>query len=145
MSTVATKVIPVSHKTDPKKVIWDALKGHLDKVEVTSGDVLVCVYERPTTIKMKDALGREVEFDIGATSRTQEDKFQGIVGMVVKVGPSFHEKHSRMLGLEARLALGDWVAFRTNDAISFVLEDRAMRLLEGNFIRMRLADPDCVI
>ena len=145
MSSVATKTIQSAHKVDPKKVIWDALEGHLDKVEVTSGDVLVCVYVRPTTIKIKGPSGEDVEFDVGSTSRAKEDQFQGVVGLVVKIGPAFHEKHYRTLGLEPRLKVGDWVAFRVGDTIPFILDARAMRIIQGDFIRMRLADPDCIL
>src|ERR1035437_4259740 len=145
MSTVATKTIASIHKEDPKKVIGDALKGHIEKVEVTSGDVLVCVYERPTTIKIKGPTGADVEFDIGATSRANEDKFQGVVGLVVKLGPSFQEKYARVLGLDPMLKVGEWVAFRVGDTVPFVLDKRSMRIIQGDFIRMRLADPDCII
>lgn len=142
--SVATKVIPTVHKEDPKTVIWNALKGWIEKVEPTSGDVVICVYERPTIMKMKNALGLEVEFDIGATSRNNEDKFQGVVGLIVKTGPNY-EDHAPKLGLEKMPPLGSWVAFKTSDCTAFVLGDRSMRLMQGNFIRMILSDPDAII
>ena len=142
--SVATKVMAASHKQDPKTVIWDALKDWLHKIEPTSGDVVICVYERPTTIKMKNALGVEVEFDIGATSRATEDKFQGVVGLIVKTGP-LYDAHLDKLGLEKMPPIGSWVAFRTQDCTPFVLGERSMRLMQGNYIRLVLQDPDCII
>lgn len=135
--TAATKVIEVVHDKDPKEVIWDALKGWIDRVEPTSGDVVVCVYERPQ--KMKSGL-----YMPDNASRVSEDKFQGVVGMIVKVGPEY-SKHKQAIGLEKMPGVGDWIAFRTQDCVAFTLGDRAMRLLEGQFIRMVLADPDAII
>lgn len=135
---VATRVIEAHHDEDPKKVINKALKGWLERIEPTSGDAIVCVYERPEKIKGSTLLIPQT------ASRRTEDKFQGVVGLLVKVGPDFG-KHHKVLGLDPPIKVGDWVAFRNQDANSFVLGDRAMRRMEGHFILMRLADPDCII
>lgn len=135
--SAATKVIEVIHDKDPKKVIWESLKGWIERIQPTSGDVIVCVYERPK--QMKSGL-----YMPDTASRVSEDKFQGVVGMIVKLGPEF-AKHKQALGLDAMPKVGDWVAFRGQDCVAFTLGDRAMRLLEGQFIRMILADPDCII
>lgn len=135
--TVASKVIDVVHDKDPKKVILDSLKGHIERVQPTSGDVIVCVYERPE--KMRSGL---VIPD--TASRRSEDRFQGVVGLIVKTGPEYG-KHRQALGMEKMPAVGDWIAFRNQDCSSFVLGDRSMRLLQGDFIRLVLDDPDCII
>lgn len=136
--TAATKVIEVIHDQEPKKVIWDALKGNLDRIEqVTSGDCLICVYERPE--KMKSGL-----FMPQTASRMAEDKFQGCVGMIVKTGPEF-AKHRQALGLDEMPPIGSWVYFRRQDASSFVSGERTLCLLQGDFIRLILTDPDCII
>jgi co-chaperonin GroES (HSP10) len=137
MSQVATTVIEVEHKVDPKKVINDALKGWIDRIRPTSGDVLVCVYERPEKTKGNIIMPE-------TASRRSEDKFQGVVGLIVKVGPEYG-KHKQALGLNPMPQIGDWVAFRTQDCVSFVLGQRSMRLLQGDFIRLVLSDPDCII
>lgn len=136
--TAATKVIEVIHDEDPKKVINDALKGQLERIQqITSGDVLVCIYERPE--KMKSGL-----YMPKTASRLTEDKFQGMVGMIVKVGPEY-AKHRQTLGLDEMPPIGSWIAFRRQDALTFVLGERTMCLLQGDFIRAVLADPDAVI
>lgn len=135
--TVATKVIEVVHEKDPKDVIWEDLKGWLDRIEPLGKDAVVCVYERPQ--KMKSGLYMPDNAD-----RVKEDKFQGVVGLVVKLGPNFHA-HREFLGVTDPIKVGDWVAFRTQDCVSFVLGSRAMRQVEGQFLRQRLADPDCII
>lgn len=139
--SVATKVTPVVHTKDPKQVIFDSLKGWIEKIAPTSGDCIVCVYERPQEIDFGN--GKKLLTPDNYTRNT-EDKFQGIVGMIVKVGPEFG-KHRQALGLDEMPKVGSWIAFRTQDCVAFTLGSRAMRLLQGDFIRMILADPDCVI
>lgn len=136
--TVATKVLEVVHDKDPKTVIWDSLKGWIDRIQPTSGDVVVCVYERPEKLRGSGLIIPET------ASRRAEDKFQGVVGLIVKVGPEY-AKHKQALGMEKMPDVGDWIAFRNQDCSSFVLGDRSMRLLQGDFIRMVLADPDVII
>lgn len=135
---VATEVLEVVHDEDPKEVIWRDLRGWIDRVKPTSGDCVVCVYERPTKLRVSGLVLPE------NASRITEDKFQGVVGMIVKIGPEF-SKHRKALGLDEMPKVGDWIAFRTGDCIPFTLGKRAMRLLQGDFIRMVLADPDCII
>jgi hypothetical protein len=144
MTTVATKVIEVHHETDPKKVIWDALDKWLPKIQdVTGGDAVVCIYERPAHKVMRGPNGEEIKFDMSQTSRNAEDKFQGVVGLLVKVGPHFEEKCQDKLGVVPKV--GDWVTFRNQDCFSFVLGERSMRQLEGQMIRKILTDPDAII
>lgn len=135
---VATEVMEVEHEIDPKTVIWKAMEGYLDRINPTSGDIVVCVYERPEKLRGSGLIVPET------ASRRTEDKFQGVVGMIVKTGPEFG-KHRQDLGLDVMPKVGDWIAFRTGDCIPFTLGKRAMRLLQGNHIRMLLADPDCII
>lgn len=139
--TVATSVTPVIHDKDPKEVIWASLKGWIDRIEPTGHDAIICVYERPKEI---DLGGGKKLYTPDNYSRTTEDKFQGVVGLVVKTGPNFGSRRE-FLGLDQPIKVGDWVAFRTQDCVAFVLGDRAMRQVEGQFLRMRLADPDCII
>ncbi len=137
--TVATKVMEVDHEgIDPKKVITDALKGWIDRIHPTAGDIIVCVYERPEKLARSGLVIPET------ASRRAEDKFQGVVGLIVKVGPEY-AKHKQDLGLDQMPGVGTWVAFRNQDCQSFTLGDRSMRLLQGNFIRMVLQDPDAII
>lgn len=145
MGTVATKAERATHAVDPKKVITDALKGWVEDVEeVTSGDCLVCVYERPSTKTIKGLNGKDIEIDLSATSRVMEDKLQGAVGLIVKVGPDFG-RHRKALALDKMPAVGSWVFFRRQDGCQFVLGTRMMFLLQGDFIRLVLKSPDAII
>ena len=134
---IATNVIAVKHDRPPKQVIWDDLEGWLDKIQPTGSDCVVCVYERPH----KTAGGILMP---ETSSRVAEDKFQGVVGLIVKLGPNFGS-HERALGLKPMPQVNDWIAFKSVDCVPFTLGARSMRLLQGNFIRMVLSNPDCVI
>jgi len=135
--TVATNVIQVKHHQDPKKLIWADMEGWLDKIQPTGSDCVICVYERP-----KETAGGILMPE--TSSRVSEDKFQGVVGLIVKLGPNYGT-HERALGLKPMPQVGDWVAFRTVDCVAFTLGNRSMRLLQGNFIRMILTSPDAII
>lgn len=151
---VATKTIAVTHNKDPKQVIWDAMNQLvvpyggkqmklLDCIYATAGDCVVCVYERPGDLGIMGLDGKPL-ITPDNNSRASEDKFQGVVGLIVKWGPDQNRWREQM-GLEKMPPVGTWVAFRTGDTIPFTLGDRAMRLLQGNHIRMILQDPDVII
>lgn len=136
--SVATKVIEVVHDKDPKLVITDALKAWLPRIRSATGaDYLICVYERPE--KMTNGLIMPQN-----ASRLVEDKFQGNVGLIVAKGPNV-EEYKSFFRNGAMPQVGDWVAFRTQEAVAFTLGDRAMRLVQANMIRLVLEDPDCII
>lgn len=143
--TVASKAQPSVHSKDPKQVIFDALKDYIAEVEPTQGDVLCCVYERPQQIMTSDKKTAVKLWTPDNASRASEDKFQGIAALVVKLGPSFHSLYDKKLGLDRRIEVGDWVTFNVGDTSPFVLGERHMRLIQGDFIRMRIKNPDSVV
>lgn len=142
---IATEAVRMHHDKDPRKVILDALKAELPHIKaVTAGDCLICVYERPTTKKIKGLNGEDIEIDLSATDRVKEDKLQGCVGLIVKTGPDF-SKHRKALAIDPMPAVGDWIYFRRQDGCAFVLGTRMMFLLQGDFIRLVIDDPDCIV
>lgn len=143
--SVATQVMEVVHDRPPEDVIKEDLKGWLEKVEPTGGDVLICVYERGAGEEDGSKKTKGGVWMPGTASRASEDKFQGAVGLVVGLGPSFHSKYDKELGIDPPIQKGDWITCNVGDTTSFVLGKRTMRLLQGNFVRMRIKDPDCVI
>lgn len=137
-SSVASKALSVIHEKPPRQVIQEALKGFLSDVEITNTDVLLCIYERPEKTSGGIIMPE-------TASRRAEDKFQGTVGLVVKIGPNYHDTYDRKVGLEPRLKIGDWVLIRRGDGWGFVLGDRVMVQIQGDYIRTRVQDPDSVI
>lgn len=142
MSQVRTSVLKVVHERDPKQQILDDMKPLIGKVSPTGGDIIICVYERTATAGEGDSKTEGGIIIPKTASMTSEDKFQGNVGLIVKLGP-LADKHTETLG--RKLEVGQWVGFRNQDAHAFVLGHRAMRMLEGQFVRLFLDDPDCII
>lgn len=141
--SVATRALRSIHTKDPRVEINEALAGWIDEIAPTGKDVVVCVYERPANIEITGKDGAKTKLWTPENKgRVAEDKFQGVVGLIVKMGPNIGEV-GPLLGRVPQV--GDWIMFRNQDANQFVLGDRAMRFLEGQFIRMFLKTPDCVI
>ena len=147
-SQMALEINRPKHDTDPKAAIFEACEDVLKGVRITGSDILVCVYERPGKIIVgKDALGRDLEIDTSATSRTLEDKIQGRVGLVVAIGP-LAGQHADFFGGDMP-KVGDWVLLNGSDAVPFVggykPQTRVFRLVQANFVRAVLGDPDIVL
>lgn len=133
----ATKVIETIHTVDPKKLIQDDLKGWIERVQPTAGDILLCIYERPEKTKGNIIIPE-------TASRRAEDPIQGVVGMIVRMGPDV-ARHKQALGLDKLPAVGDWVMIRRADGIAFVCGKRMIVQIQANFIRAVLQDPDVII
>lgn len=142
---LATETIPVHHEKDPKDVIWEDLKGHIERIHPTAGDILICIYERPTHKMIKGVTGDMVKLDLSGTDRVREDKTQGVVGLIVSVGPCYPERWSEQLGIDPMPGVGTWVSFRRGDGIAVTCANRVLVQLQGDFIRQVLDDPDVII
>lgn len=127
-----------------------AKAGPLTDYKVAHNLVLVATYVRPPR-KMKGPDGTEVEFHY--TDKTlAEDRFQGKVGLVLKLGPlAFKDDGATKFG-DFTVEPGDWVIFRNSDAWEFFIKDHTgaandgipVRLIEDIFIKGRVSDPSLV-
>lgn len=120
---------------DPKQAILDQLPD-ISGLEIFHNQVMVATYVRPE----KTAGG------IYLTDKAlQEDRFQGKVGLVVKLGPlAFKDDgHFKFGGKE--LNEGDWVFFRPADGMEFFSKDKtgavSCRIFEDTQIKGRVSDP----
>lgn len=121
----------------PKEALLDAL-GDMSWYEVFHNQVLLATYVRP------DKIG-----SILTTDRTKaEDRFQGCVGLVLRVGPGafVDEGHVHFYGIT--INVGDWVIFRPSDAVEQFVRKRgtindgmSVRLIEDQKIKGRVSDP----
>ncbi len=124
MNTVATL-----HQVDQEQVeivVREMTKvlGSLSAITLSGQDVLVGVFIRPGSKKIRGANGQMLEFHIGGTgAEAVEDIFQGKIVRILKLGPqAFCTKtFPRLLdewGHEDNLPkVGDWVAMKSNDGI----------------------------
>lgn len=137
-------VVKMKHVIDPKVAIWNKLKGYEGAFKPLGATVLIAVYERG-----ERTAGNII---IPETSQLRkEDKFQGNVGMVVKMGPlAFRDDADHEWG-DTKPAVGDWVVFDVNSAyiLSFGQsvkkeENTTMRVAQDVYIRGIVDDPDLV-
>lgn len=88
---------------------------------------------------------------IGADRTRQEDRFQGKIGLVLKVGPmAFKDDNVNKFG-GLKVTPGDWIMYRTSDAQEFFFVDRktgldgtSARLLEDVHVKARVTDPELI-
>jgi hypothetical protein len=100
---------------------------------------------------MKGPDGTEIEFHY--TDKTlMEDRFQGKVGLVLKLGPmAFKDDGATKFGGFA-VEPGEWVLYRPSDAMELFIKDMTgekndgipVRLIEDVFIKARVSDPALV-
>jgi hypothetical protein len=123
------------HDEPPAEVIWREV-GSLDKIEVVGQWVLVCLYVRPAT---RTIGGVEIP-----ETATDEDRYQGRVGMVLKVGSqAFIDSDNppvKFAGFKAEP--GQWVVYRPSDGMRFQIGRRDCRLIADVHVKMRLGTPD---
>lgn len=88
---------------EAKKEILEAL-GDLSKIEIFGAQVLIVPYERPKVKKL--AGGKELHF---TSADTSDDKWQGKVGLIVKIGPTAF-KTTQEAHFGGRLPeVGEWI------------------------------------
>ena len=125
--------MPMQHEKDPKDVILDAL-GDVSEFGVWHNQVLVAVYERPERTRSGIIL---------ADTTRDEDKFQGKVGLVVKLGPqAFVDDDKWTFANKANLH--DWVWFRAAESYAVTVNGKLCRVVDDNKIRGDLPHPDMV-
>lgn len=143
----ALKRISAAVDDDPKKAILDRL-GDISDVQIAQNEVLIAVYRRPE----KSAGGI-----ILPESNLNEDKYQGKVGLVLKVGAACRfERQDERTGVTYGIPISvhDWVVVRPSDtwALEFNARPDAMsredflwcRLVYDDQIRMKIPNPSMV-
>ena len=122
----------MQHDVDPKKKLREEV-GDLKKVEIFNNQVLVGVYIRPQKTKS----------GIYLTERTtDEDKYQGKIGLVLKKGDSAFVDPDNQWFANVNINEGDWVLFRPSDGWSVTINGVLCRILDDHAIRGRVDQPD---
>ena len=124
----------MQHDVDPKKKLREEV-GDLKKVEIFNNQVLVAVYVRPEKTKGGIIL----------TDKTKdEDRWQGKVGLVLKVGPMVGDEKSREWSGNEPIREGEWVVIRPSDGWQHTLNECDCRMVRDTDIKMRVASPDVI-
>ena len=132
---------------DPAKPLWDAA-GDLSDYEVFHNLVLVATYIAPPKVIQ----GPDGPVVFHQTDRShEEDRFQGKIGLVLKVGPLAFKDDSAMKFGGVTIVPGQWVIYRPSDGHELFIRDRSKsneglscRLIEDTFIRGRVSDPSLI-
>ena len=134
--------VAMLHEKDPKQEILDRV-GDLSGVEVFGGDVLAAIYKRPEKTRSGIIL---------ADTTRDEDRFQGKVFLVLKLGPTAYldDEGNKFRDIKE----GDWVVARASDGWACTLNsangvttrDAAIdcRVITDINIRLRVASPDSI-
>lgn len=134
--SVAGQAITMVHDKDPKQQILDDVAPYIGDIEPMADQIIVGVYERPE----KTAGG----IFLSQTYRA-EDRFQGIVGLVLKMGPiAFTEDETHRFG-GVKPKVGDFVIFNVGETWSFLLGKRKCRMLFDVNVRGIVTKPDVVL
>lgn len=125
------------HDKPPEKVIFDAM-GDISGLEIYHNQVLIAVYQRP-----ERTIGGIIVPDTTGGTR-DEDKWQGKVGLIVKLGPDAFDDPGGKWFRDVNLKVGDWVIFRPSDGWAITVHKTLCRILEDTVIRGKIDHPDRV-
>jgi len=131
-------ILRMEHATDPRTVLLKAL-GDLSNIEIFNNQLLIAIYERPE----KTAGGLYL-----ADQTRNEDRYQGKVGLVVKIGPLAFQNDERNDFRGQSVEVGDWVGYRVQDGWSLIVNGPQgkvfCRMLEDVHVRLRIDAPDAI-
>lgn len=126
-----------THVVDPKQEILTAIGDVPASFTMLGARLLVAIYVRPE----KTAGGV-----IRPGAHRDEDKWQGKVGLVLRIGPlAFAEDETHRWGAHVP-KIGDWVMYRVGDTFPFRLgsdpNSRHLRIVEDVMVHAILDRPD---
>lgn len=123
------------HDEDPAKLIINKIGKVLDEVVLFGNQVLLGVYERPKMTKS----------GIHLSDQTRgEDKYQGKAALVLKKGPFAFVSDANYDFRGQDVKEGDWVAIFVSDGRPLILNGQLVRLVEDQWIRLKIPAPDVV-
>jgi hypothetical protein len=103
---VQVKAPPFDEEDEARKEVFRFL-GELDDIEILFNDVLVAKYIR----------GKVSEHLEASPDTQREDQWQGVCGMVLKLGPTAFQddQHNKFPPVCRTIKPGDWVLYRSSD------------------------------
>jgi len=124
--------LEMAHDVDPRQTILDAI-GDLSNFELFHNQVLLATYIRPA--KAKSGL-------ILTDDAREEDKYQGKIGLLVKMGPqALVASENWFTGLTFTPGK-DWLLYRPSDGWGCSVNRVSCRVLDDILVRGRVEHPD---
>jgi co-chaperonin GroES (HSP10) len=126
------------HDVDPRKEIMKKVRPSLVDMTLYGNAILVATYKRPKMAKFKSMTLAMPDSD--------EDKYQGKVGLVLKLGPMAYKDDDAVQFHGQDVKVGDWVVYRPSDGWALTLVENQVdcRMLVEASIRMKISSPDAV-
>lgn len=124
----------MAHAIDPKTELLQEV-GDIKEVEIFNNQILCAIYIRPQKTKSGIILTEKY---------VDEDKYQGKVGLVLKMGPEAFVDDSGKWFKNMKIKVGDWVVFRPSDGWSVSINGKSCRILDDVAIRGRVQSPDII-
>ncbi len=132
------RAVQMVHDVDPKREIWDRVKGKIEDIRPLATEVVCAIYVRPEKTKSGLYLAQTV-------GMAKEDQYQGKVGLVLKMGPlAFTEDADHKWG-GVTPKVGDWVVYRVGDTFQFSIGDQMCRSADESCVKMIVPQPDIVM
>lgn len=134
-SAISQAIERLSKATDPKMAIINEIgQDVINAYDVMEDDVLIGTYIRPERTKGGIILTDRMK---------EEDRFQGKVGLVLKMGPSaFKYDRSGQFPFEGnRPEIHAWAVYRASDAWEVAIKGVSCRLVRSALIRGFVDDP----
>lgn len=125
-------------RLDEKQKILDEM-GDLSDIHVTLNQILLAIYKAPEVTR-----GGIIRPDVVK----DEDVYQGVSALVVKMGPHCFEQTANMDFTwlpEDKVSVGDWVMFRRGEGFRVNVNKReCILMLSERGIKLKLDRPDRV-
>jgi co-chaperonin GroES (HSP10) len=134
----AVKALTYSEGQDPKTVILDAVNGKQEQIEMLGGGITkVLVATAPSCSKSKGGV-------IFSDKRTDEARFQGKVGLILKIGFMAFESTDGYQYGGAVPAVGDWVFYKPSDGWEVAINGVPCRFIDDDCILGRISDIEAI-
>ena len=124
----------MKHDENPANAIQKKI-GSLDKIEIFGNHILLGVYERPKVTKSGIHL---------SDATIQEDRYQGKAALVLKKGPTAFVSDRNYDFKDQDVQEGDWVAIFVSDGRPITINGQLCRIVEDQYIRLKIPAPDLV-
>lgn len=129
------KVVEYQEGEDPKQAVWNALGDSLNDQPLYSNNVLLIT--APIMGKSRGGI-------IFTDPTKKEERFQGKIGMVIKVGEVAFNDSEIWPNEHTRPTVGDWVVYRNADTHECAINKYSCRFIKDYLIIMKVSTPDAI-
>lgn len=138
MAAVALRALQLDQADDPAEVIRKRVADTIDDIEIGGEDLLIGVYIPNKDAKTRGGL-------LLPDSYRDEFKWQGITGLVLKVGPLAYNTEKTENWYRKPPQVGDWVMCDVKTSHPFYLGEQMCRFVAAQYVLAKVARPTLVL